>query len=87
LPLIASLQPGSRHPREYFQEFHAQHGRQPRSVCIWIGPEGDFSPAEVQLVQAAGASPITLGKLILRTETATIYCLSILNYELDWHAK
>lgn len=86
LPLIASLQPGSRHPREYFRQFRTQHNRLPHSATIWIGPEGDFSPAEVQLVQSSGALPITLGKLILRTETAAIYCLSILNYELDWQA-
>jgi len=87
LPLIASLQPGSRHPRDYFRQFCAQNNRPPRSACLWIGPEGDFSPAEVQLVQSAGALPITLGKLILRTETAAVYCLSMLNYELDWQAS
>jgi 16S rRNA U1498 N3-methylase RsmE len=34
------------------------------------------------MLQAAGAKPITLGKLTLRVETAAIYCLSFLNYEL-----
>ncbi|HLP75352.1 MAG TPA: RsmE family RNA methyltransferase [Candidatus Paceibacterota bacterium] len=82
LPLIASLQPGSRHPREYFEAFRAKNGRAPRSVCIWIGPEGDFTATEVSAVEAGGAGPITLGKLVLRVETAAIYCLSILNYEL-----
>jgi 16S rRNA (uracil1498-N3)-methyltransferase len=83
LPLIASLQPGSRHPREYFRSFRTEHGRPPRSVCIWIGPEGDFSPEEVALVQSAGALPISLGPLVLRTETAALYCLSVLSYELQ----
>jgi 16S rRNA (uracil1498-N3)-methyltransferase len=81
LPLIASLQPGSRHPREYFRIFQTQHSRQPRSVCIWIGPEGDFTPAETEIIQQAGALPMTLGPLVLRTETAAVYCLSIVNYE------
>jgi 16S rRNA (uracil1498-N3)-methyltransferase len=83
LPLIASLQPGSRHARELFREFQARHGRKPNSVCIWVGPEGDFTPTELTTIQAAGALPITLGPRVLRTETAAIYCLSILNYELQ----
>jgi len=83
LPLIASLETGSRPAREYFRDFHAKRGRLPRSVCVWVGPEGDFTPAEMQAVKSRGVLPITLGKLILRTETAAIYCLSVLNYELQ----
>ena len=82
LPLIASLQPGSRHAREYFREFEAAHGRKPKSVCVWIGPEGDFTPEEITAIESSGARPITLGPLVLRVETAAAYCLSILNYEL-----
>jgi 16S rRNA (uracil1498-N3)-methyltransferase len=83
LPLIGSLQSDRRHPREYFRAFHAEHGCLPKSVCVWIGPEGDFTPGEVAAIQSEGALPITLGNLVLRSETAAIYCLSILNYELQ----
>ncbi len=83
LSLIASLQSDARHPREYFQAFTAEQGRLPASVCVWIGPEGDFTPAEVNAVRATGALPITLGELVLRSETAAIYCLSVINYELQ----
>ena len=83
LPLIASLQPGARPARECFQNFQTKHGRKPESVCIWIGPEGDFTAEEVRVVQAAGALPVTLGRLVLRVETAATYCLSILNHELQ----
>ena len=83
LALVGSLQPDSRHPREFFRQFAQQHGRKPASVCIWIGPEGDFTPDELQRIQAAGARPISLGRLVLRTETAAIYCLAISNYELS----
>jgi 16S rRNA (uracil1498-N3)-methyltransferase len=83
LPLVASLRSDSRHPREWFAHFHTEHHRQPRSLCIWVGPEGDFSHAEMGAIRSAGALPITLGRLILRTETAAVYCLSILNYELQ----
>jgi 16S rRNA (uracil1498-N3)-methyltransferase len=48
-----------------------------------VGPEGDFTPAEFNAIRASGALPITLGQLVLRSETAAIYCLSIINYELQ----
>ena len=83
LPLVASLQTGSKHPREYFQAFHARQGRAPKSICVWVGPEGDFTAAEITAIESEGALPITLGPLVLRSETAAVYCLSILNYELQ----
>jgi len=82
LLLIGSLQPERRHPREVLREFEKQHSRLPQSVGVWIGPEGDFTLEELKAIQAAGAQPISLGQLVLRVETATIYCLSFLNYEL-----
>jgi 16S rRNA (uracil1498-N3)-methyltransferase len=82
LSLVGSLQTARRHPREWLAEFRQQQGRPPRSAAVWIGPEGDFTLAELQTIEAAGAKPITLGELTLRVETAAIYCLSFLNYEL-----
>jgi hypothetical protein len=46
----------------------------PASVCVWIGPEGDFTPAEINAIKTEGALPITLGRLVLRSETAAVYC-------------
>ncbi len=83
LPLVASLQSDCRHPREYFRTFHAEKQRLPKSVCVWVGPEGDFTPAEMSAIKSAGALPITLGRLVLRSETAAVYALSVLNYELQ----
>jgi 16S rRNA (uracil1498-N3)-methyltransferase len=83
LALVGSLQPGSLHPRECLHSFFNQTGRLPRSLAVWIGPEGDFTPAEILKLQQAGARPITLGALVLRSETAAVYCLSILQYELQ----
>ena len=85
LPLVASLQGDSKHPRQYFAEFQARMKRKPQSVSVWVGPEGDFTLDELDAIQAAGALPITLGNLVLRSETAAIYCLSVLNYELQAH--
>ena len=83
LPLIAALQDERRHPRACFAEFHSRHGRMPRTLGVWIGPEGDFSPAERHQITAAGALPVTLGPLILRSDTAACYALSVLSYELQ----
>ena len=82
LALVGALQGEARHPREYFCAYEAKVGLRPRSIAIWIGPEGDLTRDELNLILGAGAKPITLGPLVLRVETAAIYCLSFLNYEL-----
>lgn len=83
LPLIASLQGRTRHPREYISEYKSEHGTKPETLGVWIGPEGDFTPEESNEVLSAGAHPITLGQAILRSETAALYCLSVLNYDMQ----
>ena len=54
-----------------------------QSIGIFIGPEGGFEPSEISYAMEAGVTPITLGKRILRTETAGITTLSILMYQLE----
>ena len=83
LSLVGSLQTGRRHPRDCFREFQAKHKRLPHSAGVWIGPEGDFTLDELKAIEASGALPVSLGRLVLRVETAAVYCLSILNYELN----
>lgn len=53
------------------------------SVAVFIGPEGGFEEKEIQLAVEKGALPLTLGKRILRTETAGLAILSVLmmNFE------
>lgn len=53
------------------------------SIGVFIGPEGGFSEEEFSLAVEAGISPITLGKRILRTETAGMVTTALLLYELD----
>lgn len=79
LLLIASLQPDSRHIKQVLAEAAV---KRPARVLILVGPEGDFTPAEVNLAKNAGCRPVTLGPIILRSETAAIYCLSVLSHEL-----
>lgn len=52
-------------------------------VAIFIGPEGGFEETEVQLAVENGIEPITLGKRILRTETAGMTVLSWIMYQLE----
>jgi 16S rRNA (uracil1498-N3)-methyltransferase len=82
LRLIGSLQPDARHLKKILEDYSREHELRPRSVLMLIGPEGDFTPAELSLARRHGCQPITLGPIILRVETAAIYCLSILSYEL-----
>lgn len=49
-----------------------------RRLVVAIGPEGDFTPGELERFRAFGATPVSLGPLILRAETAAIAAASIL---------
>ena len=82
LRLIGSLQSDARHLKKILADYLSEHGQLPISVLMLVGPEGDFTPAELALARSHGCRPITLGPIILRVETAAIYCLSILSYEL-----
>ncbi len=52
-------------------------------IAVFIGPEGGFGNDEIEEAVKEGAMPITLGKRILRTETAGMTVLSILMYHLE----
>ena len=82
LRLIGSLQPDAQHLKKILAAYSSEHGNRPNSVLMLVGPEGDFTPAELALARRCGCQPITLGPIILRVETAAIYCLSVLSYEL-----
>ena len=54
-----------------------------QNLSVFIGPEGGFTEEEVAAAVAAGAQPITMGRRILRTETAGFTLLSWLMYQLE----
>lgn len=54
-----------------------------QSVALFIGPEGGFEVSEIEYAKEHGVLPITLGKRILRTETAGMTVLSWLMYHLE----
>src|SRR2546430_12018386 len=82
LRLIGSLQSDAIHLKKILCDYNEEQGDRPKSVLMLVGPEGDFTPAELALAKSNGCLPITLGPIILRVETAAIYCLSVLSYEL-----
>ena len=59
--------------------FEAYH---PSKVYVMVGPEGGFTEGEVRLAKKEGFIPVKLGQRILRTETAAITIVGILQYEL-----
>ncbi len=54
-----------------------------QEIALFVGPEGGFSQAEVKMAREAGFAPISLGKRILRTETAGLALLSVLMLKLE----
>ncbi|MDJ0877066.1 MAG: 16S rRNA (uracil(1498)-N(3))-methyltransferase [Halieaceae bacterium] len=52
----------------------------PASVALLVGPEGGLSAAEIEAAEVAGFQPLTLGPRVLRTETAPLAALSILQF-------
>ena len=77
--IIGSLEPGARPLRVCMNDLRA---RQVGSVGLLIGPEGDFSPREYELAKKAGALPVSYGSRVLRVETAAIFGVCVLAYEL-----
>lgn len=76
LKLIASLAPAARPFRQVLNEFPEME-----QVILLVGPEGDFSEEETQRALDAGFIPISLGDMVLRTETATLYGLAALRFQ------
>lgn len=72
------LQDGIEKSREIVKE-----GCTKKSVGIFIGPEGGFEKEEVEEAVSRGIKPISLGKRILRTETAGIAVVSIMMFEMQ----
>jgi 16S rRNA U1498 N3-methylase RsmE len=81
LRLIGSLS-DAQHLKKVMADYSMEHSTPPASVLMMIGPEGDFTSEELALAKNHGCIPITLGPIVLRVETAAIYCLSVLSYEL-----
>lgn len=82
LELAASLRERAASLRTQLDHFRNETGIPPASISVWIGPEGDFTEGEYEALANAGIQEITLGHLTLRSDTAALYCLSVIQYEL-----
>lgn len=78
LAIIPCLQEGAEKMKDILK------GKLAKSAILFIGPEGDFTEEEIKMATSMGARPVSLGREILRSETAAIAALSVLNYELRW---
>jgi len=81
LKLIASLQHEAKPLKSVLRE-HLPALKAGTPIVVMIGPEGDFTPAEIGQARSAGFAPVSLGKIILRAETAAFFALSAIAYEL-----
>src|SRR5277367_1162122 len=79
--LIASLQAEAKPLKTVLRE-HLSGLKSGIPIVVMIGPEGDFTPAEIGQARSAGFIPVSLGKIILRAETAAFFALSAIAYEL-----
>ena len=65
------------------KDFLRELKKKPRNAALIIGPEGGFSESEAQALSELGIKSVTLGKTILRTETAGMAALAMMMYELE----
>lgn len=82
LKIVAAISPEAKSLKSVMAEFRASVETSPNAASLLVGPEGDFTPTEIETALDGGFHPITLGPIILRSETAAIYTLSIVGYEL-----
>jgi len=83
LKLIGSLQVDAKPLKEILTEVRILQRSQSPSVLLLIGPEGDFTPAELSHAKSVGCHALSLGPLVLRADTAALYALSIVRHELQ----
>lgn len=72
------LAEGMQHTKQMIEAVKAG-----QSVAVFIGPEGGFEENEILMAKEAGIEPVTLGRRILRTETAGFTVISWLMYRLE----
>ena len=82
LCLVASLRPNARHPRNIIDSVLGETRPPAGATQIWVGPEGDFTDEELESLEKWGAQAVSFGSLVLRADTAAIYALSVVNYEM-----
>jgi 16S rRNA (uracil1498-N3)-methyltransferase len=78
LVLYGALEVESRPLRDFLRTIDIENTSH---IAVVVGPEGDFSPEEYDMLHLYGAVPVSLGNNILRSETAALHMISALRYE------
>lgn len=82
LRLVAAIGAGASPLKAILAAREQDGAPRPAAATVMIGPEGDFTPAEISTALSHGFLALSLGPIILRSETAAIYALSITGHEL-----
>jgi len=77
LALIACLSDAAIGLKEAISDFETG------KIIIFIGPEGDFTPEEITIAQDTSCKFVSLGNRVLKSDTAGVFVLSVLNHELS----
>ncbi len=83
LPAIAGIIEKDTPPLKKVMSALLQQTPLPSQIGLWVGPEGDFTPEEADALKRAHVQPAGFGPQVLRAETAGMFILSALLYELD----
>lgn len=75
LTIMACLWEGTETLKDAIADFETG------KIIVFIGPEGDFTPAEIEMARDTNCKLVSLGKKVLRSDTAGLFVLSVLNYE------
>ncbi len=81
MKLIPTLEGDRRHITDF-----ARLGPETGELAFLIGPEGDFSPAEVKDAKTRGFIPVSLGDLVLRVDTAAVAVASFFHFCADYRS-
>lgn len=79
LQIVAALDSRALPIKEIVKKSEGEH----HTASLLIGPEGDFSDEEYNALYDAGFSFASIGEIVLKVETASIFCISVLQYELN----
>ena len=81
LALIPCLDSQSKDLKKALDSYKKAGPVKPIEIIVFIGPEGGFTPEEISLARGAGAVPVSLGENVLKSDTAAVVSLAIVNYE------
>jgi 16S rRNA (uracil1498-N3)-methyltransferase len=80
---LAFIASPDEHNTTLRKALHRSNKNKPQTIALFVGPEGGFTDQEIKLVCDAGATPVSLGPRILRTETAAVVTAALVLYESE----